>query len=239
MKNSNLIRMILFNILIVITIVIIFLLFFPKKSYIETKLTNDQDEVLVSNIKNIKIAAENYFENNEQKNTTLKELIDNNLINEVKDKDNNTCDVNSKIENLDEKIKISLKCNNELKEITVLKEELVCIYEYEKEIDSYSEWSEWSNWEEAKIEKDELTNVEEKIEKKEDGKTTVTEYNEISINATLNGGITCPSGYSEYEGRCKKINTSTNITASISYSCPSGYTRNGLYCYSNGNSIRN
>ena len=247
MKNSSLIRTILFNALLILTLLVIYLLFFPKKSYVKEKLDNNNpevEEIFNSNINNMKIASINFFENNESNKVTLQELIDKNLLVELKDSKGSSCDTNSYVEKEDNKLIINLKCldKQETKEITLDEnednnEKLLCIYEYTKEInDGYTDWSDWSDWSKDKIEKDEYTNVEEKVEKEEDGTETVTNSREYSIEATYNEIMGCPAGYTAINGTCKGKEEINSITASIRYSCPNGYNRNGEMCYGNGGS---
>ncbi len=245
-------KKILFNILIILTIVFIYLLFFPKKSYVENVLKDKEtpsiEETFNTNINIMKTAALNYFEKEEKEKVTVQELIDKELLVELKDSDNNPCDNNSYVEKEEKKLKINLKCND--KEDTVeqnieeendkkeKRDKLLCLYEYRKELENgYTEWSDWSEWSTEKIEEDEYTKVETKIEEEPDGTKMVTDQREISVDAIEHERLVCPSGYYEENGKCKSKKESNSITASISYSCPDGYTRSGLYCYSNGNKI--
>ena len=251
MKNSSLIRTILFNTLLILTLLVIYLLFFPKKSYVKEKLDNNNPEVeetFNSNINNMKIASMNYFENNESNKVTLQELIDKNLLNELKDSKGSVCDTNSYSQKKDNKLIINLKCSDkeETKEIVLDNrnntdnEKLLCIYEYVKETDEgYTEWSNWSDWSKDKIEKDEYTNVEEKIEKEEDGKETTSNSREYSIEATYNRVTGCPAGYSETNGTCKKKEELNSINATPTYSCEDlpGYRLEGSKCVGYSNTI--
>ena len=249
MKDSSLIRTILFNILLILTLLVIYLLFFPKKSYVKEKLENsnpEAEETFNSNINSMKIASINFFENNESDVVTLQELIDKNLLTELKDSNNQSCDTNSYAEKKENKLSIYLKCSDkeETKEIVLDEnkdndEKLLCIYEYTKETaEGYTDWSDWSDWSKDKIEKDEYTNVEEKIEKEENGTETITNSREYSIEATYNSKTGCPAGTTVSNGMCKKKEEKNSINASVSYSCPEGYNRNGDTCYGNANSLK-
>ena len=248
MKDSSLIRTILFNALLVLTLLAIYLLFFPKKSYIKDKLNIKDpkvEETFNSNIDSMKVASINYFKTEKSNKVTLQELIDRNLINEIKDSTDSSCDSNSNIKREDNKLIINLKCTDkeDTREIILNSEEkndgTSCIYEYIKNVgEGYSDWSDWSEWSKDKIEKDEYTNVEEKIEKEEDGKETVTKSREFSIEATYNsGGSSCPGGYSPANGTCKKKEHTNTINANADYSCPKGYNLNGTKCVGSSNTI--
>lgn len=248
MKNSSLIRTILFNILIILTVLIIYLLFFPKKSYVREKLDKNPniEKTFNSNINSMKIAGLKFFTDNNSTKVTLQELIDKELLIELKDSNDSKCDLNSYIEKSDNKLVIYLKCpdSENTKEIFLesieadTNEKLLCIYEYKKQgKEEYTDWSNWSEWSTEKIEKDELTNVEEKIEKEDDGTEIIEKTNEYSIDATYNTKIGCPNGYREQNGICKIREEKNSIDASVSYLCPNGYTRNGLKCYGSTNTL--
>ncbi len=238
-------RTILFNVLVILTIIFIYFMFFPKKSYVEEKLNLTLnpiiEETFNQNINSMAIASTKYFEENEKTKVTLSELIKNNLLVELKDSNNEICDVNeSYSEKSNSKLSIYLKCNDKedlvVKKIKNEENKLFCLYQYEKkEPLGYTEWGAWSDWQEEKVEANELTNVETKIEKELDGTKTVTDNKQVSIDATLKTRISCPTGYSAEGTKCKKRVESKSITASISYSCPPGYTRNGTMCYSKDN----
>lgn len=252
MKNSSLIRTILFNILLVLTLLIIYLMFFPKKSYVKEKLDNGEtkeaEEVFNSNINSMKIASLNYFENNDTNKVTLQELIDNNLITELKDSTSTPCSNDSSAEKKDNKLIISLSCSDfkDTKEIVLENQEneseerLLCIYEYRKETEEgYTDWSDWSEWSKDKVEKDDLTNVEEKIEKEEDGTEVIQKSNEYSIDATYNSRIGCPDGYTETNGTCKKKEETSPISATVKYTCEGlqGYRLEGSKCVGSTNTL--
>jgi hypothetical protein len=252
MKDSSLIRTVLFNILLVLTLLIIYLMFFPKKSYVKEKLDNEPshevEEVFNSNINSMKIASLNYFENNDTSNVTLQELIDKNLLTELKDSTNTSCSNDSYVEKRENKLIIALKCSDkeDTKEIVLDKEDndseerLLCIYEYKKETkEGYTDWSDWSEWSKEKIEKDELTNVEEKVEKEEDGTEVIENTNEYSIEATYNSKIGCPDGYTETNGTCKKKEETNSINAIVKYTCEglAGYRLEGSKCVGSTNTL--
>lgn len=244
MKESSLIRSILFNILLVLTLLVIYLLFFPKKSYVKEKYEEQDpkiEEAFNSNIDTIKIASFNYFKNNDKNKVTLQELMDNNLITEIKDSNDELCDQESYTEKNEDSLLINLRCNDKKDtrkiQLGVNINGENCIYEYIKETKQYSDWSEWSEWQKEKIEKDELTNVEEKIEKEEDGKEVVTRTNDYSIEATYNETVGCPAGYTENSGSCRSMSQGETFKATPSYSCPAGYDLNGTKCVGSVNTI--
>lgn len=256
-KNSTLIRNILFNTLVILTIVLIYLLFFPKKSYVESKLSDELnpmiEEIFNQNIKSMEIAANNYFsEFNEDTKITLKQLIEKKLLVDLKDSTGNICNSDkSYVENKEDKIYIYLNCNEKEGTTEIAKEntpdqnnnanndgKLLCLYEYTKKLpNTYTEWSEFSEWSTEEKISNELTNVETKTEQVMDGTKTVTETKQVSIEATKKTRLSCPSGYTESNGKCKKETKSNTITASISYTCPSGYSKTGTKCYKNGSTI--
>lgn len=245
MKNTSVIRTILFNILVILTILFIYFMFFPKKSYVSEKLNNvtkpQSEEIFNQNMNSMKIASTKYFEENDNEKVTLEELIDNNLLVELKDENGNSCDnKNSYSEKTDDKMSIYLKCSDNEKTLEIDKssKKSICIYQYEKTIpQGYTEWSDWSDWQLEEVQESELINVEEKVEQELDGTRTVTKSKEKSIDATRNNRITCPEGYSEQNSKCVKKSKLNTITASISYKCPEGYTKNSTTCYKNGNTV--
>ena len=145
MKNKT-----LFIILTILTIIFIYLLLFPKKSYVEIKLSEEInpiiEETFNENIESFKIAANSYFEKTESTEVTLQELIEKNLIVNLKDSTNKECFTESKVIKDN---KIILKCPDKEAEISLKEtkdEKLICLYQYKKEINaSYSDWSECSN----------------------------------------------------------------------------------------------
>lgn len=236
-------KVIIFNILVILTIVLIFLLFFPKKSYIAEKLNvnPEVEETFKNNINSLKIASINYLEKNEKETVSLQELIDKNLLVELKDSNGNTCSNKSYAKKEDNKIIVNLKCSDKEDEITeyLQKNYLLCLYEYRKDTEKgYTDWSEWSEWSTDKKEKNDLTNVEEKIEQEPDGKEFVTKTREVYVDAFKNKKISCPSGYKEENGSCKTKTEINSISPSIAYSCPEGYRRSGVNCYSDYETIQ-
>jgi len=256
-KNSALIRNILFNILVVLTIILIYFLFFPKKSYVESKLNEElnpiKEETFNQNIKSMEIAASNYFnENNDESKVTIQQLIEKNLLVDLKDSANNICDKEkSYIENKEDKLIIYLSCSDKEGTKEIVKEneanknnqttndgKILCLYEYRKQLpDSYTNWSDFSEWSTEEKATNELMNVETKVEKIIEGTKIITETKEISIEATKKKRQSCPNGYTLSGEKCKKEEKTNSITAAISYTCPTGYSKNGTTCYKNGNTI--
>lgn len=234
MKDTSIIRTILFNILVIITILFIYLFFFPKKSYIGQKISNkstsDIDVTFKENIRNMKIASDVYFEDNKENKVTVKRLMEKNLIAEIKDSNGESCDTESYVEKENEKVKIKLNCNDKSDEITLdNSEKFICIYQYEKILgEEYTKWSEWSNWQEEKVESNDLTNVETKQEKIKDGTKKETKEKKNEIDATLNQ---CPEGYTKTKNGCMSKKPTNTIPAGKDYSCPSGYNLKSNYCY--------
>ena len=227
---------ILFNILVILTIIVIFLIFFPKKSYIESKIeeTPTVEEVFNTNIEQIKTAGRKYFEDKEGK-VTLEELEKENLIAEIKDSNNEACNKDSYIKKEEDKTTIKLICNDKEEKIELTNEEnkkLFCLYEYKKTEDKeYTDWSNWSDWQQEEVKENDLTKVETKIEEEPDG-TEIKEFTEeLSTEAIEHIKITCPQGYEEKNGNCIKKVELNPIKASILYTCKEGYSRNGSYCY--------
>ena len=235
-------KKVLFNALVFLTIVFIYMIFFPKKSYVQTKLDKELnpliEETFSQNINSLKIAGETYFEKNGNKKITLKELKEKNLIVELKDSTGNTCSDSSYVEKTGDKITVKLECKEKTDEITVYnnQEKFLCIYQYEKRIDaSYTNWSEWSAWSTNEVKKDELTNVETKIEKELDGTEIISKTKEVTQNAEENTKYYCPEGYDVYNGKCKKKEKNSTINASLSLECPEGYSRTQTICQKGNN----
>lgn len=250
-KYSSIIRTILFNILVILTIIFIYILFFPKKSYIKEKLDNglnienesneninekdnesnsEIESIFNKNINILKETGENYLIENKKTKVTLEELINNNLITDIKDSNNNSCSNTSYVEKKDNKTITHLECSDKTGEIIVDSKE--CLYQYEKKLEpTYTNWSEWSEWDTNKVEANELTNVEEKTEKVLDGTRIITDTKEVSINATKSSTTSCPEGFTKSGNECTKKTEGKSIKASVSYSCPGGYSRTGAFCY--------
>jgi len=115
MKDSSAARTFLFNILLILTLVVIYLLFFPKKSYIKAKYEEfnpKAEETFNSNINSMKVASTKYFIDKKESKVTLKKLIDNNLITELKDSNEDTCDTKSYVEKKDDGLLINRECKD-------------------------------------------------------------------------------------------------------------------------------
>lgn len=244
MNKESIKKTILFNLLLIFTLIFIFVLFFPKKSYIQRKIDNNLDQdiemTFKENINALKIASINYLKENDKEKVTLQELIDKNLLVELKDSKGNTCSNESYSKKEDNKIIVNLKCSDKEDKIeeSIEKNYLLCLYEYRKEIENgYTDWSEWSSWSKEKVEKNDLTNVEEKTEQEIDGTEFITKTREITVDAIKNKRFSCPSGYEEENGNCKTKTVLNSINASISYSCPEGYKKTGTNCYGDNDRI--
>ena len=239
-------KKILITILLILTIILMYTIIFPKKSYVETllekELAPEIEENFNKNINTLKIASNEYFKENEKEKVTLQELIDKNIITELKDTANSTCDNNSYVEKKDNITTIYLKCKDkedtikieEQKEKNKTKNEeknkMFCLYEYKKEIEETTPFSDWST-NEIKEEKNII--VETKQEKIKDGTTLETRTREIEKEAYEEKKLGCPD--EEENGKCI-IKTETNsITASVGYTCPEGYTKKGTMCYGENN----
>lgn len=244
MNKEKIRKTVLFNLLLICTIIFIFVLFFPKKSYIQRKIDNnlgqDIEVTFKENINALKIASINYLKESDKDSVTLQELIDKNLLTELKDSKGNLCSNESYSKKEDNKITVNLKCSDKEDKIEepIENNHLICLYEYRKEIEEgYTEWSEWSEWSKEKIEKNDLTNVEEKKEKELDGTEFVTKTREISVEAIKNKKISCQNGYEEENGSCKTKTVLNSVNASISYSCPEGYKKAGTNCFKDDDRI--
>ena len=250
MKKKKIMKNILFNALVILTMIFIFLLLFPKKSYIESKLSKKEfvkyDETFINNLTNMKIASINFFEKNEKNKVTLKELIEKDLLPELKSTNGEICNIESYSEKQEEIITTNLICGDTQKQEQInlkatkenKKDKSICIYEYQKEIEpTYTEWGEWSDWQKEQIEKDDLTNVETKQERiMTEPKKEIKEQT-ISIPAIENTKIICPNGYIKENSQCKHKTELNTISASVSYNCPAEYKKIGTECYLNNESI--
>lgn len=249
MKDSSKIRTIIFNVLVVLTLLFIYMLFFPKKSYLSKKLNKELNSTVEKtfnqNVNAIKIAGEEHFKNNDNSKVTVKELIDENLLAELKDSNGNVCNNESYIEKQEDKTIIYLECDDKKEKITLkdekfdidLNEDNDCLYKYQKDLSEYSNWSDWSEWSKDPVEANELINVETKTEKEVSGTKDVKDSRTIKIDANRNTNYSCPNGYTLDGTKCKKMVENKSISASVSYSCPAGYGRNGSDCYKNGNKV--
>ena len=237
MKNTSVIRTILFNVLVILTIIFIYIFFFPKKSYVNEllykELKPDIDETFNDNINNMKIASDIYFENNSETEVTLDKLIEENLIAELKDTTGNACNKESYVKKEEAQTKIYLDCNEKKEEIIINKtnqdKKFICIYQYEKELgNSYTKWSDWSTWQEEKVESNDLTNVETKIEKTKIGTKKETKEKEITKEPIKQE---CPNNYIKQGNTCISKEATNKISAAKDYTCPSGYTLRKNMCY--------
>ena len=118
MKIKNL----FIGILLILTIILIYEIIFPKKSYVEEKLdetlTPEIEEKFNNNINTLKIAADEYFKDNNERIVTLKELKEKNIITELKDSRNEECDDNSYVVKKDITT-VYLKCSDREKKINI------------------------------------------------------------------------------------------------------------------------
>lgn len=233
-------KKILVTLLIILTIILMYTIIFPKKSYVETildeELNPEIEENFNKNINTLKLASNEYFKENENKKVTLQELIDKNIITELKDTTNSTCDNKSYVEKKENITTIYLKCNDkeDIVEIeeqdkenkTKEKNKMFCLYEYKKETEETSPFSDWSTNE---IKEDKNIIVETKQEKIKDGTTTETRTRKIEKEAYKGTKLGCPN--EELNGKCITKTETNSITASVGYSCPEGYTKKGTMCY--------
>ena len=228
------------NIFLILLIILIYEIFFPKKSYIQKKLeqpTIITEEIFKSNIEQMKTASNEYFKEKEGK-ATLEELEKQNLITELKDSNDELCDKNSYIKKEGNHITIELKCpDKEQKlELSDEKNKLLCLYEYKKvEQKTYTEWSDWSEWTTEKKEENDITKVETKEEQEPDGTETITYTTDLVEDPIYNGN--CDSGFEYINQKCQKKTELNTISASIRYTCKEGYNRSGLYCINQNEKI--
>ena len=218
MENSKLIRTIVFNILVILTIVFIYLFFFPKKSYVKNKidngLTSIVDDTFFENINSMKIAGNAYF-GDATGVVSIDELIDNGLLVELKDSNGEACFSSSYVEKTDDKMKIHLDCSDKSGEkyINLTDKKFLCIYQYEKRTESgFTPWSDWSEWSTNFVEANDLVNVETEVRKESDGKTTSTETKQESISATVNTTYGCQNGSTPINGKCKILRFAENVS---------------------------
>ena len=245
MEDTSFIRKVLFNVLVILTILFIYYMFFPKKSYVDDKLkklTSPNDMALFNtNMTNMEIASKIFFEENGEVRVTFGELIDRKFL--VDDSSNASCSRDESYAFRDGNlIGIYLKCNGqeETKEIVLENKQdsvgEICIYQYEKKIEGdYSDWSEWSIWQKEEVVESDLIHVETKVLEEFTGTSIEKDYREVSIDAYVNSKSVCPEGYSDVDSKCVKRELLNSFDASISYTCPSGYSRNGFNCYKDGN----
>lgn len=229
--SSSTVRTILFNLLVILTILFIYFFFFPKKSYTKEQLDIEVspiiDDMFNQNINNMKIASKIYFEENEETKVTIEELKNKNLLAELKDSNNEACNKDSYIQKEKRKTIYHLECNDKKDEIIIYEpsnDKFLCIYQYEKKEKFYTEYSDWSTWSLDKIDGDELTNVETKIEQEKTNDEQIED-------ATIKNETICENGYTLSNNTCKKRTLTNNIKASLKYNCKDGYTRSGTMCY--------
>lgn len=230
MQDSRKLRTIIFNILVILTILFVYIFFFPKKSYVKEKLENNPivEETFKENINNMKIAGEAYFVNNDNGTITLQQLMDNNLIAELKDSNSESCNTSSYIEKTDNMMKIHLECNDKSGDrfVNLSDGKFLCIYQYEKKSEAgYTEWSAWSEWSQEPVEANELRNVETEVRKESDGKITIQDTREESIKATYHSELGCSQGtYDSSTGKCMIKTQTGEIQATKNnkgnYRCP-------------------
>ena len=208
MGDSRKIRTILFNILVILTLVFIYIFFFPKKSYVKSKVENGLNDIVEStfnqNMESMRISGTEYFTSRENGTVTLQQLIDEGLSAELKDSKGETCSTASYIEKDDKKMKIHLDCTDKKgdKILNLSDNKFICIYQYEKKTEEgYTDWSEWSEWQKEPVEKDELTNVETETRQELDGKRKEQKSRQESIAATSKQA--CPNGTTELGNKCK------------------------------------
>lgn len=229
MKDSRKLRTIIFNVLVILTVIFIYLFFFPKKSYVKEKLENESNAIIEQtfkeNINNMKIAGETYFDSNDG-TITLQQLMENNLIAELKDSNNEACDSSSYIEKSDNIMKIHLNCKDKSGEkfVNLSDGKFLCIYQYEKKTqEGYTEWSNWSDWQQEPVEANDLRNVETEIRKESDGKKIVEDTREETIAATYHKSEGCAEG-TPSNGKCLIKQETGEIQATKNnkgaYKCP-------------------
>ena len=245
MEDTSFIRKVLFNVLVILTILFIYYMFFPKKSYVDDKLkklTSPNDTASFNkNMTNMEVASKKYFLDKDTDKVTLGELIDNKYL--VDDSSNASCSKDESYASLSgDSISIYLKCNghDETREVTLERSSVgeICIYQYEKETETgFSDWSDWSDWQKEEVLESELIHVETKVESLSTGVSSVDDYREVSIDAYVNYSNSCPDGFTDNGCKCIMKEVLNSFDASVSYSCPSGYSRNGFNCYKDGDVV--
>lgn len=208
MNDSRKIRTILFNILVILTLVFIYIFFFPKKSYVKSKVENGLNDIVDNtfnqNMESMRISGNEYFSSRANGTVTLEELINNGLSAELKDSKGESCSTSSYIEKDDKKMKIHLECNDKTDEkiISLTNGKFLCIYQYEKNIEEgYTDWSAWSEWQKDKVEANDLTNVETEVRKELEGKKTEQRTRQETTPATTRPA--CPEGTTPINDKCK------------------------------------
>ena len=236
MGDSRKIRTILFNILVILTLVFIYIFFFPKKSYVKNKVENGINDIIEStfnqNIENMKISSNEYFNAKGNGTVTLQQLIDEGLSANLSDSKGESCSTASYVEKDDKKIKIHLECSDKTDDriISLTNEKFICIYQYEKQIaGGYTEWSSWSEWQKDPIEANELREVETEVRKESNGKTSEKKSRQDVVNAKA-----CPDGTTQESLKCKVRKYVGNVSPSDG-KCPNNtisaeYDKEGNTC---------
>ncbi len=238
MSDSRKLRTIIFNILVILTLVFIYVFFFPKKSYVKKKIDNGLNDIVDStfnqNIESMRISGNEYFSSRENGTVTLEELINNGLSAELKDSKGESCSTSSYIEKDDKKMIIHLECNDKTDEkiISLTNDKFLCIYQYEKNIEGgYTDWSAWSEWQKEQVEANELTNVETETRREHEGKTKEQRTRQETTPATSKPA--CSEG-TPVNGKCKILKYAGDQSVSNGR-CPSNtnkyeYVREGNIC---------
>lgn len=230
MNDTRKIRTIMFNILVILTLVFIYVFFFPKKSYVKNKMEKGLEEIVENtfnqNMESMKISGKEYFSSRENGTVTLQQLIDEGLSAELKDSKGESCNTASYIEKDENKMKIHLECSDKVEDtiISLTDDKFLCIYQYEKKIESgYTEWSEWSEWQIDKVEKDDLTNVETETRKELAGKTKEQKSRQESTPATSKQA--CPNGTIDVGNKKCKIRREVGTVDLQQKKCPNNNTK--------------
>lgn len=241
MEDTSLFRKVLFYILVFLTILFIFIIFFPRKSYISNMYSSFSDLDFNHYVDLIYGSSLNYFNEFDDDFVSLSDLISYDTI--LLDGSNDlVCDIDSSFVRLENNsLSINLFCSS--KEVTISKPflfqgKLICLYLYKKDnSDEYTEWGAFSDWQKDIVLSDEFTNVEVKTVTLVDGTKIVNGSRQVSIPANISNSLSCIEGYSLRDSKCVKDVYLNTIDASITYSCPDGYSRDRNVCYSNGKSI--
>ncbi len=230
MGDSRKLRTIIFNILVILTLVFIYIFFFPKKSYVKSKVENGLNDIAEStfnqNIESMKISGNEYFASRENGTVTLQQLIDEGLSAELIDSKGESCNTASYIEKDDTKMKIHLECTDKTEDkiISLTDDKFLCIYQYEKTIEGgYTEWSEWSEWQIEQVEKDDLTNVETQTRQEPDGKVKEQRSRQESTPATSKPA--CPNGTIDVGNKKCKIRKEVGTIDLQRKKCPDNTTK--------------
>ena len=242
------------SLIIKIVLFILFILFliwlFPKND-----LNVFYDKIYSDNIQTMKDAARNYFTTDrlpvnvgDSKKMTLKQMVDNKMLIQFKDKDNNVCDEASSF------VEVTKSGENEY----VLKVQLNCgeQKDYILETIGCNDVCPEGKCEQPIVVAPE-DDKEEDEEEYEDEKlfSTTTYYKHRKPITTTKTEFSCPDGYTLKGNKCVKTNTlvqnankyegetkveyvdpiKTKVNANTS--CPEGYESNGSYCVKYTDSI--